>query len=354
MRRLLLAVLLCVSGSALAQEDPEPSPECRRLRARAESRAHLLLFPSVTVSGVHLPDEGDVGGMGLFQGTGYQLRASLSYPLLDVVRGLWVLDTASSQCAQQSARAEVQRILRQGPDVGRREALEAERAYLETVAPRVVEILEEAEQRLEAQRTTRPQWLALRLRAQAIDRLRQRVEAELRRLGAEEPADPRRLRTELAVYEEASLQLARRESSIRRSQAWRLGVRAGIIPQEQVDWFGAVDLTYDFGGIAQTLAEDAAMNAFADELRHGADELRAQVERFEERLLRERESLREGLALLEAQLALVDEQRELLAAVAERSGAAQQSMATLALQRLELEAEHRMQARRLEVLDALP
>lgn len=336
---LAIAALLALPAGATAQTS---SPYCRRVRAEAESRAFLLFSPRLAVQALHVPLVGGTGGVALEQGQAWQARAALSFSPMDQARGALVLDQASAECERRAAGEEIQRTLAGGAGLGRLRALREQVAYLESARPGIDELLAQAERARAEQLITMHQLNDVRLRANAIDRHVQSLRAEIDRLAQDEEdraASDRPIRAQLDDYERRSIDLARAESDLRRLNPWQLNVTAGIVPLSTVDWFGAVELSYNLGGIAQAFAEDETIAARVDELREADYEVRGAVERFERSIRASTAELRDALQLLDAQARLLDEQRDLLTRTGQETAEAQQSLRMVEMNRIELEGD---------------
>ncbi len=336
---LAIAALLALPTGATAQNS---SPYCRRVRAEAESRAFLLFSPRLAVQALHVPLVGGTGGVALEQGQAWQARAALSFSPMDQARGVLVLDQASAECERRAAGEEIQRALAGGSGFGRLRALREQVAYLESARPAIQQLLDQAERARTEQLITMHQWNDVRLRANAIDRHVQSLRAEIDRLAQDDEdraASDRPIRAQLDDYERRSIDLARAESDLRRLNPWQLDVTAGIVPLSTVDWFGAVELSYNLGGIAQAFAEDETIAARVDELREADYEVRGAVERFERSMRASTAELRDALQLLDAQARLLDEQRDLLTRAGEETAEAQQSLRMVEMNRIELEGD---------------
>ena len=348
----LIAIGACAAPEASAQSDAY----CRRVTAEAESQAFLLLSPRLSVQGLHVPNVGGTSGMGIVQGQEWQVRGGLSLSVIDMVRGAYVLDAARSECARHEARDGLQRTLSLGDDFGKLAALRAQLDYLEAQGPALDALLEEAQRSRDEQLLTMAQLHALRLRAAAIQRRSLEARAQINRLqgDAEDRQDTGRpIEAQLAAYEATSTSLAEQRSDIRRLNAWQLNVRGGVVPLDPFDWFGAVELSYNLGGIAQTFAEDAAVDARRDEIREADHEMRRQVERFERIMSQSAQALTDALSLLDAQMELVDQQIELLERLAGETVEARQSLRLARMNRIDLEAERVFRRRLLAEREAV-
>lgn len=332
-------ILAAIASPAIAQS---PTPYCRRVRAEAESRAFLLFSPRLSVQGLHVPLVGGTTGMGIVQGQEWQARAALSFSPMDMARGALVLDQAGAECERRAAGEEIQRALEAGSSYGRLPALRAQVAYYQGQRAAIDQLLTDAQAARDEQLITMQQLNDVRLRANAIARHVQSLEAEIDRLSGDEEerdATDRPIRAQLDDYEARSIDLARAESDLRRLNPWQVNVSAGVVPLSTFDWYGAVELSYNLGGIAQAFAEDEVVAARAAELREADYEVRGAVERFERRMRESTSDLRDALQLLDAQARLLDEQRDLLTRTSEETAEAQHSLRMVEMNRIELEGD---------------
>ena len=312
----MLSVHAIGSPMALAQATPPASGStCRRIRATAQSSAYLMFSPTIWAEGVHVPVVGDDTGMGLIQSSAWQLRAALSIAPLDMARGQFTLDAATSECMQAEALTRARRIMEIGEAIGELPARRAERASLQGSQDEVDAILAQAEQRLAAGLATQEQLAGVRTEVARFARRVSTLDGDIDRLldaGLDE-IDPGTLRADLEAYERATMQLEHTRSTMRRMNAWTISVRAGVLPVGPVDWYGSVQVGFNLGGIAQQVAEDELVDARAEDLHESQAELRAAVTRLEERLRSTVTSMRADLTHVERQQEIRSRQRELLA-----------------------------------------
>ncbi|MCA9609564.1 MAG: hypothetical protein KC619_28390 [Myxococcales bacterium] len=331
--------LATFASPAVAQTQ---TPYCRRVRAEAESHAFLLFSPRLAVQGLHVPLVGGTTGTGVVQGTEWQARAALSFSPMDMARGALVLDQAGAECGRHTARDEIQDALDEGASYGRIPALRSQVEYYRSQRSAIEQLLADAQAARDEQLITMQELNDVRLRANAIERHVQMLEAEIDRLAGDEEdreASDRPIRAQLDDYESRALDLARAQSDLRRLNPWQVSVSAGIVPLSTFDWFGAVELSYNLGGIAQAFAEDEAVAARAAELREADYEMRHAVERFERHMRESTADLRDAIQLLDAQARLLDEQRELLTRASEETAEAQHSLRMVEMNRIELEGD---------------
>jgi hypothetical protein len=305
--------ILCIPTIAQAEEARE-HPHCRAAKARAHSEAYLLYSPRLSTQLLHVPRNGDYDGSNAFTESGYQVRASVSFSPLDVYRGTTTVDAAEASCERFMARDRLHETLRQGPSYGKAGALGAQIAYLEKQLPRVDAIVHEGERRLAEQIATVWQVDQLRQKQLQIRLQHARLRHEHRQLeerGLDEVGSTD-LSTDLASYEASTMLMERHRSTLRRINPWRLGLRLGIVPDEETDWFGMVELSYNLGGIFQVGAERRYMEARREELRTAPGELQHEVDSFRRSQRLRAEELREELALLEGQLQILSRQAQQL------------------------------------------
>lgn len=337
---LAAAILACALGpTAAASAQGSTAARCRRLQAQAESQAFLLVSPTLWAEAVHVPRVGDDTGTGLYQGGPWQLRAALSYSVLDLVRGVMVLGSVDAECRQHLAVEHARRTLELGEAIGELPARRAEREVLVGAREEVDGIVATAERRLREGLSTQMELGQIQAEALRLQRRADQLAGEIERLRAagHEEADPAALRADLSDYERATIELERQRSSIRRLSAWTVSVRGGVVPIEPVDWFGQVQVGFNLGGFAQQIAEDAVVSAREGELRELSTELRSQIDRLEQRLRDSVPVLRTELGHVERQIELVERQRTLLGELETAEVAHVRAM--LELQELGLRAE---------------
>ena len=138
-------------------------------------------------------------------------------------------------------------------------------------------------------------------------------------------------------YETRSISYEESVQHVRNLSPWKLDVTGGATAHPNVDYFGVVQLSYNFGGIFALGAEQRAVDARAAELKNARYEMRHQVESL-------RRELRASVEFLKKQVARIDEELARLAkerAVVEPTEAPNKThlLAVLTLQVIDLEAE---------------
>lgn len=342
-RRLLLSVSfvsalsfgsIFLSRAAAAQT----SATCRRIQAEADSRAALLLYPTVHVQGVRLPSEGDEDGTGLLDGDRWQARAMVSVSPLDIVRGVKTLDTADAACLRHDAQNRLQESLELGLDLGKRQALERQISHLRTAMPRLKTLVQQSEQRLAEGLITFLELNQLRLEVMRTERRLLHLRGELELLNERNlPESAAPLPSLVATYESRSMDVERKTSSLRRLQPWQVSVRGGVIPDREVDYFGIVELSYNMGDLAQGSAERGYLEARQAELSSSRSELRQRAERLRRQLATSVHQLDSDLRMIDEQLDMLRRQKHLL--VEKEAPGQQQALALLEVQMVPLESE---------------
>jgi len=273
---------------------------CPKIMAEARSAAALGLSPSLAVQAFRLPIV--AADPTLSTGNGYdaELRIALDYNLAAAYQGIRRLHQGEVECQRERAVVAVQKRLISLPDLGRGNALRAELAYLQDHRLELKSLVGETEARLEKGLISYVELTDVRF---LIDNLERRVidlEGELRKL-TDPGSQPPRVAMEAALktLESASVEADQAAASVRNVDPWNLRMRGGMVAAPYRDWFGVVELSYNFGGPFRAASESARVAAHAEELKSDPRSLRA--------LSRQAEAdTRESLPGLEQTLALLD------------------------------------------------
>jgi hypothetical protein len=286
---------------------------CNKVTAQARSEAVLLMAPSASAQLIRYPANNVADVTGLQVGKGIQPRASVSYGVVDMVRGMGVMDVAAADCKRQQVGATLQELVVQRADIGRLPALESQIKFIDEQRPAIAAILHESEERLAARTTTLVEVHELRKGALEIDRkalTAARDAAVLRRRGFKMPDRP--LSELVNQYDERALAYDERVGHVRKVQAWKLDLSGGIATAPEVDWFAVASLSYNFGGLLQGSAEEHAQTSRQRELKNARYELRHQIETLADELRVEQQEGKTELAALDRELAQVERERATL------------------------------------------
>lgn len=287
---------------------------CERARASAASDASLLLAPRVSLQAIRVPSERSIDPAELFgENSDYQLRAFVSYSLANAWAGKLTLDLAEAECQRQAAQAALSEAVRTGTDHGAIAALRAALGYLDENRALVERIRKQAEVRHARQLTNVMQLDDVRGLSLQLERKHLEMTQELQRLERNQASDGNApLGTLVSSYERASADYEDSAASLRRVRRWDVSIRAGVIPAPEVDYYGAIELSYNLGDLFQAAAESRYLAARKAELREARYELPNQAVRLEEQLAASDELLRKELELREGELRWLEQQMGLL------------------------------------------
>lgn len=297
----LLALVLLVPTSADAQE----SARCRKVRARASADAALLFAPSVVAQGIKFP-ENRTTDSGATVGGGYQFRAALAISPLDIYKGVQRKELGEAECAEAEARDAVARTLELGPDALRLPALRRAVAYLDAQAAERTQVLAKTEERLAAQVISLVDASEVRKRGLAISRRRAQLDAEARRIerrGEGVTAAPVGSIDRLVQGATgASMRVEKQASHLRSLEPWSVSVMGGVVPQmSPVDYFGVVQLGFNFGAFSRNANETKYLQAREEELAQARDEVSVRARLVKTDLAELGKQAREELAAADAE-----------------------------------------------------
>ena len=312
-RGLAFVAIAIACGVLLGPRDAraeQANDYCRKVSAQAQSDASLLMAPSVSAQLIRYPANNVADVTGLQVGKGIQPRASVTYGVVDMYRGLGVLDVASTDCRRQEVAAQLQEVVIARADIGRLPALESELTFLEAKRPALASVIRESEERLAARTTTFVEVHELKKSVLEVDRksfTASRDAAVLRRRGFRMPA--RSLPEMLNAYDERALSYEEAISHVRKVQAWKLDVSGGIATTPVVDYFAVASLSYNFGGLFQGPAEHREIDAREHEIKNARYELRHQIETILDELKVEVEQGKKELRAYDDELLRIEHER---------------------------------------------
>jgi hypothetical protein len=332
-----LAALLWASADSALAEDSNDSAYCRRVAAHARSEAALLWAPRVFAQGLRYPSGFDIGPA---TPTGYQVRAGLSYSLLDPFRALSVGAVADADCEAHDVQVELERALARSQSQPESVAYHAQSAFLTAQQPVIDAIVQRAQTRLKEHSITLYELNHILSLADQVER----KAAQASGLAARRDA----LVAENAGAGNAGAltgQLKRlrevhenRLSTVRAYDAWNLRVLGGVIPLEKrdLDWFGWVELSYSLGGPFRSAAETSYREARQAELESDSHELPTAHKRQREQQLSAAEQAAVELRVIDKRLRyLSDTAQELQAADSPHT----YEVDALTIERVSMEAE---------------
>lgn len=311
---IVVTAALAIAPS-IARAETDADVRCRRIRAEADSTAHLLFAPEIVAQVFRLPETGDTDPQTLLGDRGVGARALVAFSAIDVLRARKVRGAARAECGALRAAEPVERVLAAGVQYGRAGALRAEIAHLERRAPRIDEILDDARQRRARQLITLLELDDLTTRALELRRRLAEARHDLAILEAEGHVEPlpRDAVERLAAAERQTMAMERERSSLRRLAGWDVELQLGAVPGERVEGYGMIAITFDLGALGQARAERRYLAARRDELAGDDAALRTRLARFGDAMASSAADLVDELALVDEQLALLEDERTQLA-----------------------------------------
>lgn len=334
------AFTACVGALLLATpaRADEASPYCRKVRARAAGDAALLFSPTVQAQGIKFPNNGTTDS-GVTTGAGYQFRAAVTFSPLDFYKGFRVQSLSEADCEQHEQIVSAREILMQGADYGRLPALQKKVSFLDEKRSDIDATLAKVDERVGAHVASLRDAAEVRARVAVLLRSREQGQGDADRLRAR-GADTFRapLVTLVAAAEQSAMKFEERASHLRTLDAWDVRVTGGVIPQDRpVDFFGVVQVGFNFGAFSRNAQETKYLAARSDELKKARYELREEVSKF-------KADLKSAAAQAKRELAIVDDQARLLAkdkATLEGTDSANtaQALALLSLDSILVESE---------------
>jgi hypothetical protein len=248
---------------------------CERVREAGKSIAAVLLGPRVGVQAIKFPAGGDLA-LGQTSASETQLRGYTQYSFTDAVHGILALKLGEAECRRQRLAQPLEDAIRVATDQGRRNALSREVEFLKENDEVVAGLERDAEARQRAQVGTLQELIEIQTLASAFRTQEAETEDDLSRLDASalhEATLP--LSKQATEYQRASMDVERLGSRIRQVSPWTFSVSLGLAANSviPVDWFGAVELSYNLGGLVQAAAEPRILSARERELQSATYEL---------------------------------------------------------------------------------
>jgi len=330
-----LAPLIAASG---ARAEEPTTDYCRKVTAQAQGDAALLFAPTVSAQAIRFPASGIANSTGTQVGKDVQPRATLGIGLVDMYKGAGVLDVAHADCAREQSAVTLRELIEARADLGRLPALEKQLDYLRRRRPDVAAMVDRADQRLAAKVGTILEVSEIRRKALEIDRKISQLEGEVALLSRRRPpALTGEVKAMLDQYDQRAVEYENRVSHVRNLQPWALNVTGGVVAQPVVDYFGVIELSYNFGGIVRNGAESRALEAREHEIKNARYELHAQVAMLLDELRESVTQMQHEVTALDAHLARLTSERASLAGV--EAPNKDQVVSSLELETIALEAD---------------
>jgi len=291
----------------------DESAYCKKVRARASSDAALLFAPTIQAQGIKFPNNGTIDS-GVTTGAGYQFRAALSFSPLDIYKGIRVKRVGEADCQQHEDVVSAREILSNAADYGRLPALRSQASFIDAKRSEIETIAAKSEERVAAHVASIRDSAEVRGRVSVLYRAREQSAGDAHRIEARGVEEYRGSLSALVAAAEAdTMKLEREASHVRKISAWDVRVTGGVIPQDApIDYFGVVQVGFNFGAFAQGAAESRYLSARADELAKARYELRDELTRFRAQIKSANEQARRELDIVERQRAMLISDRSKL------------------------------------------
>lgn len=329
------ALALAWSGSARAED----SAYCTKVRARAAGDAALLHAPSAQIQGIRFPSNGAIDTGPTAGGNQYQIRGGLSWSPLDFYKGFKVTSAGDADCERHTAIVTAEELLLGGTDYARLPALRKQASFLSARRSAWETIVQKTDERLAAQIASLVEANDVRARAAELDRRVLQVGGEVQRLEARGIDDRRVMLSQLAASVEATtMNYERRVSHLRSLDAWDLRISGGVVPNATpVDYYGVVQLSFNFGAFSRNANETKYLDARAEELRKARYEIGSRLRLFRDQVKAQRDQTRQELAVIDKRSASLEEMRAMLSK--SEASSAPQALAVLDLNMILVESE---------------
>ena len=338
MRAALAGLALCCVWATWAHG--EESSYCRKVRARAQRDAALLLWPKLMAEAVRFPSLAE--GLGpTLGGTGVQVRLGASISLIDIVRGARLGAAADAECELHEVSEVLRSSLLQSADEATQASLDGQVAFLRAHRQEWEALLEQAGDRLDAGVITIIELEALRRAVIELERKLALSAGEAERLGHTlGRSTPASAWGPLARrYVEGAMGLERHAEGARALGALHVGLTGGVIPgfDRPSEWFGLFVISYQLGGLFGMPASRRYLEARQEELEHADEELPAKASQVQLEVGAKTAKAWRELQVVEGALATTTMTLEALAGSS--ATIAEHARATVRLEQVSLESD---------------
>jgi hypothetical protein len=330
-----VAVSVLHAATALAQD----SAYCRKVRAHAAGDAALLMAPRLLVEGIRFPSSHRLD-LGPTVGNNYQARIGAAYSPIDLYRGLRLSSLSEADCEHHDIAENIAESLTDAVESGRLPAHRQQAAYLNAHRDEWVALLDKAEERLKAGAITAVEFHELRRFTQVLERKAESARGEAERIEARgakrESLDLRNLAEQYTAH---AARLDREVSRLRSLDPWSLKLSGGVIPlpDQPLDWFAMIEVSYNLGGLIHGHQEDRALVAGGDEVRQARYELPARLNDVATQIRTEIDRARRELTVVKTELSFLRKTRATLDGTDAPN--VEHARATLAIEQFSIESD---------------
>jgi hypothetical protein len=354
-------VLLTLLSSLLASFVPAPAvaqqtPYCRQVRAKAASEADYLMTPRVTIQGIHFASGADLAGP--ITGKGYQLRTGLSFSPVDFYKGRGVLRAGDADCKRHEASIVLDDVLVHAAEVARLAALLEQGEFLRTRTEDWRGLAARAAARLSQRIITVVEFTSVQRSIDTLEHKLVQVEGDAEQLkarqlrvagmlpalgvlgsgqGGSEASAPVPVPELASTYFRESMRFERELSHVRQLDDWKLQITGGVVPQNPVDWYGTLELSFSLGALARGQHEQRYMEGRSEDLRYARDGVETRLAQFRAQTTATLEQARRDLGLVDHSLEVLRATR--LALEQSEAESAAQARDLIAMEQVSVESD---------------
>ncbi|MEO8177617.1 MAG: hypothetical protein ABI895_02185 [Deltaproteobacteria bacterium] len=354
-RGVLLTLLSSLLASFVpAQAVAQQTPYCKQARAKAASEADYLMTPRVTIQGIHFASGADLAGP--ITGKGYQLRTGLSFSPVDFYKGRGVLRAGDADCKRHEASIVLDDVLVHATEVARLAALLEQGEFLRTRTEDWRGLAARAAARLSQRIITVVEFTSVQRSIDTLEHKLVQVEGDAEQLKARQLRVAGMLPTlgvlgsgqggneasapvpDLAsAYFRESMRFEREVSHVRQLDDWKLQITGGVVPQNPVDWYGTLELSFSLGALARGQHEQRYMEGRSEDLRYARDGVETRLAQFRAQTTATLEQARRDLGLVDHSLEVLRATR--LALEQSEAESAAQARDLIAIEQVSVESD---------------
>lgn len=305
-RSMLFPFMTYLAGSLFAARPAAAeTPYCEQARARAASDAALLMSPRLLVTALRFPRGSQLLDAGPVTSDGFQLRTGFAFSPVDFYKGETTLRIGEADCARHAALMDLDVVLTRGTSDARWAALEQQGQYLKARSEEWRALRDRAAERLSQRVITVVEFTNVQRFIDNLEHKLVQVEGDAQQLAATRPLGSTRpglpgtaqspvpkapgaplpssapsVPALASRYFDSESRFEREASALRRFDAWRLQVTGGVVPQTPVDWYGAIELSFNLGGLIRSAHEEQYLDAKSRALAAGTDGVDAKLEQL--------------------------------------------------------------------------
>jgi len=354
-RGVLLTLLSCLLASLVsAQAGAQQTPYCKQVRAKAASDADYLMTPRVLIQGIHFASGSELAGP--ISGKGYQVRTGLSFSPVDFYKGRGVLRAGDADCRRHEASLVLDDVLGHGAEVARLAALLEQGEFLRTRSEDWRGLAARAAARLSQRIITVVEFTSVQRSIDTLEHKLVQVEGDAEQLkarqlrvagmlpalsalgsgkGVSEASPP--VSDLASSYFRESMRFERETSQLRKLDDWKLQVTGGVVPQNPVDWYGTLELSFSLGALVRGQHEQRFMEARSEDLRYARDGVETRLAQFRAQTAATLEQARRDLGLVDHSLEVLRATR--LALEQSEAESAAQARDLIAIEQVSVESD---------------